>query len=196
MYEIASGLRRNEEFAFVSERLRFSVLKKGAYKEVTDYLVRNRDFHRQFSQTHSDSYFQEATQKKYVDYDLKAFHKGDVFPFWITYRDNPNKILGRVSFFNTAYAGMMNCACGYHLDKDEIGKGIMTEALKVCCEFMVKELHMHRIEAFILPKNEKSLSVVKRVGFEYEGRRVSYMHINGKYRDHEAFYILEDKFSM
>ena len=51
---------------------------------------------------------------------------------------------------------------------------------------------MHMVEAFILPENERSIALVKRLGFSYEGKRISYMHINGAYRDHEAFYLLSD----
>ena len=57
---------------------------------------------------------------------------------------------------------------------------------------MFKEYKMHRIEAFILPENKRSIDLVNRLGFAYEGKRVSYMHINGAYRDHEAYYMLSD----
>ena len=79
-----------------------------------------------------------------------------------------------------------------HLDKDSEGKGIMSEALKSSLACVFDEYKLHRVEAFILPENERSIRLVERVGFTYEGHRKSYMHINGKYRDHEAFYILED----
>ena len=57
--------------------------------------------------------------------------------------------------------------------------------------FVFDEYKLHRIEAFIVPENTPSLNLVRRAGFHYEGVRKSYMHINGEYRDHEAFYILE-----
>ena len=136
-------------------------------------------------------YFTISTQKKYLAYDCNSFLEGSLVPLWITLKDD-NKIIGRVSFFNFAYGGMMSCACGYHLDKDHTGKGYMTEALKSAMAFVFDEYKMHRIEAFIVPENEPSLNLVKRVGFHYEGKRMSYMHINGRYRDHEAFYMLEE----
>jgi ribosomal-protein-alanine N-acetyltransferase len=68
----------------------------------------------------------------------------------------------------------------------------MTEALRAGCQFMFREYKMHRVEAFILPENERSIALVNRLGFTYEGKRISYMHINGAYRDHEAFYLLSD----
>lgn len=190
-YSVSSYRARCEMLALDTGNLRLAVLRKSEAARVTEYLLNNRDFHKQFSQTHTDDYFTVSTQKKYLAYDCNSFLEGSLVPLWITLKDD-NKIIGRVSFFNFAYGGMMSCACGYHLDKDHTGKGYMTEALKSAMAFVFDEYKMHRIEAFIVPENEPSLNLVKRVGFHYEGRRNSYMHINGRYRDHEAFYMLED----
>ena len=190
-YSVSSDRHRYEMLALETERLRLSVLRKSEAQRVTGYVVSNRDFHRQYSQTHTDDYFTVRVQKKYLTYDCNSFLEGTLLPLWISLKDDP-EIIGRVSFFNFAYGGMMSCACGYHLDKDHVGQGYMTEAIKGAMAFVFDEYKMHRIEAFILPENEPSLALVKRAGFHYEGLRKSYMHINGKYRDHEAFYILED----
>lgn len=190
-YSVSSNRARCEMLALDTDNLRLAVLRKSEAARVTEYLQNNRDFHKQFSQTHTDDYFTVSTQKKYLAYDCNSFLEGSLVPLWITHKDD-NKIIGRVSFFNFAYGGMMSCACGYHLDKDHTGKGYMTEALKSAMAFVFDEYKMHRIEAFIVPENEPSLNLVKRVGFHYEGKRNSYMHINGRYRDHEAFYMLED----
>ena len=190
-YSVSSNRARCEMLALDTDNLRLAVLRKSEAARVTEYLQNNRDFHKQFSQTHTDDYFTVSTQKKYLAYDCNSFLEGSLVPLWITLKDD-NKIIGRVSFFNFAYGGMMSCACGYHLDKEHTGKGYMTEALKSAMAFVFDEYKMHRIEAFIVPENESSLNLVKRVGFHYEGKRMSYMHINGRYRDHEAFYMLED----
>lgn len=190
-YSVSTNRARYEMLALDTDNLRLAVLRKSEATRVTEYLLDNRDFHKQFSQTHTDDYFTVSTQKKYLAYDCNSFLEGSLVPLWISLKDD-NKIIGRVSFFNFAYGGMMSCACGYHLDKDHTGKGYMTEALKSAMAFVFDEYKMHRIEAFIVPENEPSLNLVKRVGFHYEGKRNSYMHINGRYRDHEAFYMLED----
>ena len=176
--------------AIETERLRLSVLRKSEAPRIAGYFIKNREFHRKFAQTHPDSYFTVSEQRKYLAYDCESFLAGSLVPFWITVKGS-DEIAGRVSFFNLAYGGMMSCATGYHLDKDHTGKGYMTEALEAACSFMFKEYKMHRIEAFILPENEPSIKLILRAGFTGEGRRNSYMHINGQYRDHEAFYLLE-----
>jgi ribosomal-protein-alanine N-acetyltransferase len=190
-YSVSTNRKRYEMLALDTEHLRLSVLRKSEGARACEYFLNNREFHRQFSQTHSDDYFTVSMQKKYLAFDCDSFLDGTLVPLWITVKGS-DKLIGRVSFFNFAYGGMMSCACGYHLDKDEAGKGYMTEALRASLAFVFDEYKMHRIEAFILPENERSLALVNRLGFHYEGRRISYMHINGEYRDHEAFYILEN----
>lgn len=190
-YSVSPKRHRYEVLALETEHLRLSVLRKSEAPRVTEYFVKNRDFHKKYSQTHSDDYFTASMQKKYLIYDFNCFLDGTLVPLWITLKDT-GEIIGRVSFFNFAYGGMMSCAIGYHLDKEATGKGYMTEALKGAMAFVFDEYKLHRIEAFILPENEPSLKLVKRLGFHYEGQRFSYMHINGRYRDHEAFYLLEE----
>ena len=190
-YTVAKDRNRFEVLALGTERLRLCVLRKSEAPRVTDYFKKNRDFHKKFAQTHTDDYFTVSMQKKYLAYDYNSFLEGSLVPLWICLKET-GEIIGRVSFFNFAFGGMMSCACGYHLDQEHTGKGYMTEALKGAMAFVFDEYKMHRIEAFILPENEPSLNLVKRLGFHYEGKRISYMHINGRYRDHEAFYILEE----
>lgn len=190
MYTLVERLKPYELFAMETDRLRLSVLKRSCSRMVTDYIVRNRQFHKKWSQTHDESYFTEKTQKDYLRFDVSEYLNGRVVPLYLTRRGEPGRILGRITFFNFAYGGMMSCSVGYHLDEEETGKGYMTEALTEACRMIMDVMHIHRIEAFILPDNEKSLAVIKRCGFTHEGRRVSYMHINGKWEDHEAFYLL------
>ena len=190
-YKLASNRSRCEMLALETDNLRLAVLRKSEAARACEYFTYNRDFHKAFAQTHKDDYFTVHMQKKYLAYDCDSFLEGSLIPLWITLKGS-DRLIGRVSFFNFAYGGMMCCSVGYHLDKDHTGKGYMTEALRGAIAFVFDEFKMHRIEAFILPENEKSKNLVKRLGFHYEGQRISYMHINGRYRDHDAFYLLED----
>ena len=187
---VADCLYSDEVCAIETDRLRLSVLKKGGYPKVYDYVVRNREFHKEFSQPQADSYFTRSVQKQYVEADAREFRRGAIVPMWITVKGDRSKIIGRVSLFNIARGGMMLAQLGYHLDKDSQGQGYMTEAVKGVCGFAFEVMNLHRIEAFILPENDRSLALIKNCGFVYEGTRHSYMNINGRFRDHETFYLL------
>ena len=43
------------------------------------------------------------------------------------------------------------------------------------------------MEICIRPENAKSLRVVEKLGFRYEGLKRRYIHINGDWRDHYCF---------
>lgn len=192
MYTYAFDRRSYELFALETDRLRLSVYKKSRAAEVTNYLCRNRQFHKKWSQTHPDRYFTLAVQKKYLKYDADEYIKERLFPMWITLKDDPSTVIGRVSLFNIAMGGMRLCQLGYHLDEEYQHKGYMTEAVKCITSFALKDLRLHRIEAFILPDNERSLALIRKCGYRYEGTRRSYMNINGEWRDHETFYFMDE----
>lgn len=193
MYNPVSQLHRSELFALETDHLRLSIINKRDAAKVTDYLVKNRDFHESHSQTHEDSYFTLKTQRDYLGFDVEEFRRGRVMPLWITLKDDYKRIIGKVSFFNFAYGGMMSCTVGYHIDKDFEGQGLMHEALEESVKFLFEECNMHRVEAYIMPENERSLRLIESVGFESEGLKHSYMHINGRWEDHAAYYKLSEK---
>ena len=94
-YSVSSNRARCEMLALDTDNLRLAVLRKSEAARVTEYLQNNRDFHKQFSQTHTDDYFTVSTQKKYLAYDCNSFLEGSLLPLWITLKDD-NKIIGRV----------------------------------------------------------------------------------------------------
>lgn len=186
-------LNRNEAFSLCSERLRMSVLKKSASDMVTDYYVKNRSFHEKWAQTEPDEYFTLAEQRRYLKSDLDMFYEGRILPLWIFRKDSPDKIIGRISYFNIAKGGMMNATIGYSLDSEATGEGYMTEAIKSTTEYLFEMLNFHRIEAFILSDNVASLATIERCNFICEGVKHSYMNINGCYRDHMNYYLLSNQ---
>lgn len=184
---------RFEEIAFENDKYRFSVLNSKATFEVTDYYCRNREFHSEYSQTHDEKYFTNKTQKEFLFDEARDFNRGRILPLFISVKGNPRRIIGRISFFHFAYGGMQNCIIGYSLDKEEEGKGIMTESIPFVMKFLSEYYSIHRVEAYILPKNRRSINLIKRVGFKEEGIRHQFMHINGNWEDHLAFYFLFEK---
>ena len=110
-YSVSTNRARCEMLALETDNLKLAVLRKSEASRVAGYLVKNMEFHRRFSQTHTDEYFTVPTQKKYLAYDCNSFLDGTLVPLWIMEKGN-DSIIGRVSFFNFAYGGMMSCACG------------------------------------------------------------------------------------
>lgn len=58
---------------------------------------------------------------------------------------------------------------GYALHRTLWGKGLMTEALGALFAFAFGPMGLHRIEADVDPRNDRSLALLGRLGFRREG---------------------------
>ena len=173
-----------------TKRLVLSVYKPSAASRVTDYLVRNRTFHKPYTQKHNDRYFTVSEQKAYLKSDLYQFRHNTQVGFWISTIEDPRVVIGRLSFYSIIGGAMMTSFVGYHIDEKYQGKGYMTEALRAGCDFVFKYYHLHRIQADVMPTNERSLRVVVKAGFTKMGYNVRYMEIDGSYKDHVMYVLL------
>ena len=71
------------------------------------------------------------------------------------------------------------------------GKGHMTRAVAVAAAFGFSTLRLHRLEAACIPSNIASATLLERNGFQREGFARAYLCINGAWRDHYLFALLE-----
>lgn len=62
-----------------------------------------------------------------------------------------------------------NAYLGFYAVADFADKGYMSAGLKLVLEKAFKELALHRLEANIQPANTRSIELVKKNGFRYEG---------------------------
>jgi [ribosomal protein S5]-alanine N-acetyltransferase len=81
---------------------------------------------------------------------------------------------------------------GYWMGERHAGKGLMTDAVTTLTRYCITKLGLHRIEAACLPDNEASRRVLTKAGFVQEGAARKYLKINGQWRDHLLFAIIED----
>ena len=60
----------------------------------------------------------------------------------------------------------------------------MSEAVALVARFAFDELHLHRIQIAIIPRNTNSRRVVEKLGVREEGVALRYLEINGVWEDH------------
>lgn len=72
---------------------------------------------------------------------------------------------------------------GFALARAVWGKGYIAEALPALIGFAFESLDLHRLEADVDPRNERSIRAIERVGFQREGYLRERYHVNGELQD-------------
>jgi ribosomal-protein-alanine N-acetyltransferase len=73
---------------------------------------------------------------------------------------------------------------GYWIDEKLAGQGYMPEALVLVIRAAFEDLHLHRVQISIIPRNSASRRVVDKLGIRDEGIAQRYLEINGVWEDH------------
>ncbi len=73
---------------------------------------------------------------------------------------------------------------GYWIDEKHAGQGLMPEALVLVMQAAFEELHLHRVQISIIPRNTASRRVVEKLGIRDEGVAQRYLEIDGVWEDH------------
>jgi ribosomal-protein-alanine N-acetyltransferase len=91
--------------------------------------------------------------------------------------------------FQSAYVG-------YWIDEKHAGNGYMPESLVVLAQFAFDELHLHRIQISIIPRNSASRRVVEKLGIRDEGVAQRYLEINGEWEDHIRYALTSEEWAL
>jgi len=108
-------------------------------------------------------------------------------------RDDPGEIIGSVTFSNIVRGAFQSCYLGYRLDETRVGTGLMREALIAAIRYMFQMEGLHRIEANVMPHNDRSVRLLQRLGFRNEGRAQRYLNIQGRWEDHDHYVMLAEE---
>jgi ribosomal-protein-alanine N-acetyltransferase len=156
---------------------------------ITDYMQRNREFLAEWEPLRNEEYYTLEYQKNQLENQIAD---STALKLWISKKGDEDNVIGAMGFTNIVKGVFLNCYLGYNLDKNEVNKGFMTEAIKKGTEIMFNEYGLHRIEASIMPRNIRSLKVVQKLGFHEEGLSIRYLKINGVWEDHLHMVLLNE----
>ncbi|HLV19339.1 MAG TPA: GNAT family protein [Polyangiaceae bacterium] len=82
---------------------------------------------------------------------------------------------------------------GYYALSPHQGRGYLRAGLSQVMQRAFGEYGLHRLEANIQPDNQRSIALVRSLGFRQEGYSPKYLKIGGRYRDHERWAILAEE---
>jgi len=82
---------------------------------------------------------------------------------------------------------------GYYGFIPYVGRGLMREGLIEVVSRAFHQFKLDRLEANIQPDNERSIALVRSLGFRLEGFSPKYLKVCGRWRDHEGWAILMEE---
>lgn len=130
--------------------------------------------------------FQQATLAS----ERAAFLQGTYMRYYFFDMNNPDEIIGTCSFSNILRGAYRSCLIGYKILPEYQKKGYAIEGISRLVTAIFEEEHLHRIEAYTLPDNRNSINLLMRLGFDYECLARSVINIDGTYRDHNRYVLL------
>jgi len=96
---------------------------------------------------------------------------------------------GEMNLSSVQRGPFQNAYVGYWIDEKHAGNGYMPEALVLLCNSAFEDLHLHRVQVSIIPRNTASRRVVEKLGIRDEGVAQRYLEINGTWEDHIRYAI-------
>ena len=117
----------------------------------------------------------------YIDHIHHGFRRRELFQWGIADRQT-NAVLGTctLTHFSTNHE---RAEIGFAIRQERWGQGLGSEAVAAVVAFAFDALKLHRIEADVDPRNERSLRVLERLGFRREGHLRERYYINGERQD-------------
>jgi RimJ/RimL family protein N-acetyltransferase len=103
--------------------------------------------------------------------------------------DDLGQLCGVINLSEIVRGSFQSAYLGYYALSPHAGKGYMSAGLELVLTRAFGELALHRLEANIQPRNERSVTLVRRAGFRLEGLSPRYLRIGGRWRDHERWAI-------
>ncbi len=110
---------------------------------------------------------------------------------FLIFKSDDKSLIGGINVGNIRRGASQSASMGYWIGKQYTRKGYMNEALNILIPSLFIDLRLNRIEAATLHENIASRNLLKKIGFKKEGELRNYLQINGVWRNHIMYSLLE-----
>ena len=159
----------------------------------TELLSANREYWSIFEPRHESSYFTVAVQRDKIREAIYQMRDRREYNFGI-FNSTTSQLIGHISLYGIKRLPFSSGFVGYSIDEYSTGRGIGTEAVRLVTAFAIEKVALHRVEAYVSPRNSGSIKVLERSGYYQEGLLRKLLYINGVWEDHYIYAIIEDDF--
>ncbi len=157
-----------------------------------DLRTQSREFLQPWEALWPEDDLTRAAFRRRLSVYARDLELGHGFPF-LVFREADQRLVGGITVSNIR-RGIAQCATlGYWVGQPYARRGHTLAAVRAACRFCFTRLGLHRVEAACLPSNEASRALLTKAGFSLEGKARAYLKINGAWRDHLLFGLIEDE---
>lgn len=154
---------------------------------IAAFLQVNRSFHQPWEPMRPEEYFTTRYQRR-----LLRSRRDDDTLRQFALLDGTGELLGVVVYSMIARGAFSSCVVGYRLAATAQGHGYMREGLAATTHHLFTVEGLHRVEANVMPRNERSRALLAALGFAREGLSRRFLRIQGRWEDHERWALLAD----
>ncbi len=112
----------------------------------------------------------------------------------VIYHKEDQKIIGVLELDITDIKSRV-AEIGFHIDVNYHSNCIGTEFAKLAVEYGFNELNLHKIWARVYEFNDKSLGLLKKIGFKQEGTLREHAYMKGEYVDKTRLGLLREEWN-
>lgn len=138
----------------------------------------------------------KATVKNMIGHFERDFNKRARIKWGIFTNEDSERVVGIMEAFDFNQKVNM-VTIGYFLAETEWGKSIAAEATRIVVKFLFEDVGVNRIQAEVMPVNERSKRVLLKNGFIKEGTLRQASHWSGKgIVDLEIYGLLQEEYKI
>ncbi|WP_423392008.1 GNAT family N-acetyltransferase [Burkholderia sp. LMG 21824] len=176
----------------VTRRLILQALRTDDAAQLLRYQLENRKHLQPWEPLRNDEFFTLEAIKRRVEGMVHQMNEGNSLHLLIRSIDS-DAMIGECNFTNIVRGPFQACHLGFSVAASAQGQGLMYEALERAIEFVFGTYALHRVMANYRPENVRSEQLLKRLGFEIEGKARAYLKISGSWADHVLTSRINDK---
>jgi len=177
-----------------TERLILKILHPNEADKVLSFYENNKEHFEPWEPERDPNFYTLPYQRLSLSIEYNLMLQSKLLRYWIFLCDNPQTIIGSVNFYNIIRGSYYTCQLGYKFDQGHLNRGYALESITAGMRILFSDHKIHRIEANIMPQNIRSIHLIEKLGFSYEGLSKSSIHINHKWEDHARYAYINTEF--
>ncbi|MCI8992531.1 MAG: GNAT family N-acetyltransferase [Eubacterium sp.] len=179
-------------YEYMTDRLVLKILDASYAQNALQFFTENRDIFEPFEPSKPENFYTYNYQRSLMTCEYQMALKLNFIRFWVFLKEDPDTVIGTVSYQNFFKTPYQKCQTGYRFDRRYWHNGYATEALDFANRIIFRELSIHRIEAYVMPENQLSIRLLERLNFIREGFCRSCINICGRWTDHYLYALLSE----